>query len=234
MLQSVHVGDDADLVAAILDMHSPGPRVLDMTYGHGGFWRHAPSSPRRVVGLDQRMCSGDLDVATTHDIESLSLVAGDFTALPFGADSFDAVTFDPPFITSGVMAERYTTFAKPDYEELLRSVAGASREAFRTLSAGGVAVLKAMDWVDGRTVWHWLSDDMTTIWNAAGFRKVDAFVTIRPTSYRKPTIERQSHSKRAHLHFLVFRKPQRKKRTQDLQSAKTPMLSSSSVGGTLA
>ncbi len=206
MIQSVHIGDDAELVRDILDLYARGPRVLDMTYGHGGFWRYARSSERTVIGLDKRIGTDAIDQERKPELVT-KLVAGDYLALPFADRSFDAVTFDPPFIThpgnGSKMADRYTSF--DTYDELLDSCAGARDEALRVLVAGGVAVVKCMDWVEGRTVWRWLHFDLMCSWTSTSrFRLVDLLINARPTSLRNPNVQRQTHAKRAHTYFLVF------------------------------
>ena len=75
----------AEIVAGMLRVLYPDARtVLDATHGNGRFWDGAASA--RVTGLD-------LDRTREPD------VVGDFRGLPFRADAFDVVIFDPPYHT---------------------------------------------------------------------------------------------------------------------------------------
>ena len=80
ILQSVFAGTNADLIAAVAPIYLTGS-VLDTTYGKGRWWdRYQP------------------DPFTFHDLE---LDGVDFTALPYEANSFDTVCFDPPYVPAG-------------------------------------------------------------------------------------------------------------------------------------
>jgi hypothetical protein len=87
ILPSVFVGTNADLMAAVAPFYLTGS-VLDVTYGNGdtagGWWR--------------RFTPPDF---AYHD---LALDGVDFRALPHGADEFDTVCFDPPYVHSGTAA----------------------------------------------------------------------------------------------------------------------------------
>ena len=213
MIQSVFVGDDANVVDDLLSTHARGPRVLDMTYGHGGFWRNARALEHAVTGLDKRAGTDAID-RERKPANVTTLVAGDFTALPFANASFDVVAFDPPFMThpgnGSVMVDRYTAYAT--YEELLASCAGARDEARRVLKPRGVAIVKCMDWVEGRTRWRWLHYDLMRSWTSTSrLRLIDLVVNVRPTSLRHGDVHRQAHAKRAHTYFLVFGVVQRRR-----------------------
>jgi hypothetical protein len=81
ILSSVFTGTNAELIAAVAPYYLTGS-VLDVTYGEGKWWdRYRPDS------------------FTFHDLEKVDGV--DFRALPHEARAFDAVTFDPPYVTSG-------------------------------------------------------------------------------------------------------------------------------------
>lgn len=80
ILGSVFTGNNAQLIAAVAPLYLQGS-VLDVTYGRGKWWdRYTPPH------FDY------------HDIE---LDGVDFRALPHDDESFDAVTFDPPYVPEG-------------------------------------------------------------------------------------------------------------------------------------
>jgi hypothetical protein len=77
---SVQVGDNADLIATLAPLYLTGS-VLDVTYGQGGWWRRFTPDP-----------------FVAHDLTTDGV---NFTDLPHPDGSFDAVTFDPPYIPQG-------------------------------------------------------------------------------------------------------------------------------------
>ena len=95
-MQSVFIGSNSELVTRILHLHRSGPRVLDVTFGHGRFWgRDSLVGPGqenyRVVGLD-------LPMGTFADRELLArfpqvegVVEGGYTALRVASGMFDVV-----------------------------------------------------------------------------------------------------------------------------------------------
>ena len=139
MIQSVYIGDDAELVPALLDLHRAGPIVLDSTWGHGGFWRDVTSSrevDRLIVGIDRRMNTDELTLGGPSGERAALLMEGDYTDLPFRDDVFDAIVYDPPFLTRGgddsVMKARYGSF--DTYADLMESIALARDEFQRVLT----------------------------------------------------------------------------------------------------
>jgi hypothetical protein len=88
LLGSVFVGSNADLVAAIAPLYLTGS-ILDVTYGEGKWWGKFQPDP-----------------FTFHDLEKVDGV--DFRNLPHEARAFDAVTFDPPYVTSGGTATSHS------------------------------------------------------------------------------------------------------------------------------
>jgi hypothetical protein len=81
LVPSVIHGNNADLIAAIAPLYLAGRQVLDVTFGEGKWWkRYRP------------------DQFTFHD---LKLDGVDFTELPYPAQSFEVVCYDPPYMTYG-------------------------------------------------------------------------------------------------------------------------------------
>ena len=203
MIQSVYIGDDAELIPLVLDLHRAGPLVLDATWGHGGFWRttnpDAPNS-RELIALDRRMATGEISPAG-----SASFVAGDFTRLPFRDGIFNAILFDPPFLTRGgdqaLMKRRYGSF--DTYEDLIAAITRARDEFHRVLRIDGVIVFKIQDFPEGR-IRKWSHIDAANIWTKV-FRLDDLIVKVATTNLRTTAIRQQQRSKSAHTFFMVFR-----------------------------
>lgn len=129
--------------AAELGVFAEGARVLDMTYGRGGWW-----SLFRPADL------------TGHDLYRGDGV--DFRRLPYDDASFDVVTFDPPYVErSGRPGrgsakvddylDRYGLDRAPSsFLELWSLIAGGLDEAARVLKPGGKLLVKCMAYQSGR------------------------------------------------------------------------------------
>lgn len=209
MIQSVYIGDDANLIQILLDLHSrgPGTKILDATFGHGGFWRGTESltAGREIIGLDMRMATGELTTLAGSRGFERTLVAGDYHNLPFGRNTFDVVLFDPPFLTGGGENQRmkkwYTTF--DSYEDLMISLQRARDEFARVLKPKGFVIMKSMDWTEGSRR-RWMHIDAVNLW-AGPFRLDDLIVKVAAQNMRNPGWKRQERSRAAHVYFLVFR-----------------------------
>ena len=193
VLQSVQVGDNADLIAAVAPIYLTGS-VLDVTYGRGTWWR---TFRPHIFGA--------------HDIATDGV---DFRHLPYADDTWDAVTFDPPYVESGSRA----TSSRPDF--LHRYGLGIEREDrtkpddVRGAMLEGVAeccrvarrfvLVKAMEYVAGPR-FHDVPTAVVNRAGAEGWQLWDRIVHHTGGGigggYRIRTVKR---AQRAHSYLLVF------------------------------
>lgn len=139
-LFSVETGTSAQTIAKIFDILLPDARtVLDMTYGHGGFWtKTTKPSGLTVTGNDLNPDRGRDSV-------------GDFYALDYPDNSFDVTVFDPPWHTNSgrgkpsVMAARFGSFET--MEDLIEAVTMGIMEAKRV--ARLAVIVKCQDHIHG-------------------------------------------------------------------------------------
>ncbi|WP_314154185.1 class I SAM-dependent methyltransferase [Rouxiella badensis] len=112
--------------------------ILDMCCGSRMFWFDRADS--RAVFVDIRAESHTLCDGRHLEIKP-DLVA-DFRALPFAADSFQVVVFDPPHLThcgpNGWQGKKYGILSKSWRDDLKQGFA----EAFRVLKPNGVLIFK--------------------------------------------------------------------------------------------
>lgn len=117
------------------------PPVLDVCCGSRMMW--FDGKDRRALFIDKRqerhaMPNGRSDAVIAPD------VVADFTALPFAAESFRLVVFDPPHVNAsrtgprGRIRKIYGTLPN-DWVSLLR---GGFAECFRVLQPHGLLVFK--------------------------------------------------------------------------------------------
>lgn len=113
--------------------------ILDMCCGSRMFWFDR-ADPRVVFG-DIRRESHILSDGRALEVQPDIVL--DFRALPFAAETFAMVVFDPPHLTrageNGWQRKKYGCLDKSSWRDNLRS--GFS-EAFRVLKPGGTLIFK--------------------------------------------------------------------------------------------
>lgn len=182
-----------------------GARVADVTYGKGVFWRRIPDG--------------------YYDLLASDLTDGtDCRDLPYAPESLDCVVFDPPYMhTPGGTAhdghQNYEQYYKNNtaasdkkyHEAVLDLYFTAADEAWRVLRAGGIYVVKCQDEVcanQQRLTHVEIINELTS----KGFVVEDLFVVIRKSAPGVSRMLRQAHARKNHSYFLVFLKPQGRRR----------------------
>jgi hypothetical protein len=154
-LESVWYGEeDAELVEQLLGFYPRAePRlILDATINGGRFWRR---SVRPVVGLDL-------------DSRHRPTICADNAAMPFGADVFDVVIYDPPHIPNqgrDQSKDFNTRFglgarsAKENGYSFSHTFPAFMAEAWRVLVQEGVLFCKITDYVHNHR-YQWAHVDL--------------------------------------------------------------------------
>jgi SAM-dependent methyltransferase len=121
------------------------PAVLDVCCGGRSFWFDHKDS--RALFMDRRRETWTVDIGTPGTIGRKPLVIdpdilADFTDIPFPAESFSLVVFDPPHIQReqplGVFTKKYGCL-NGDWREMLRL---GFAECFRVLKPNGTLIFK--------------------------------------------------------------------------------------------
>ena len=122
---------------ARLDLIRREDRTLDITYGYGTFWN--VWRPDHLDGCDINPEKSPIGYPV------------DYNALPFEAQSYDVVVFDPDYKLTGTpwntggMDERFGTDIKKNWRDRMANICGGAREAARV--ADRVVLVKCQDQV---------------------------------------------------------------------------------------
>lgn len=183
--------------AMILDMRELGyikntDMVLDPTYGRGKWWTH---------WQPDRFCFSDIKTGV------------DFRALPYESNTFDVVTFDPPYVAVG---GRTTSTIKGFLNAYGLGVAPKSvrgvhylmteglREVYRVLKPNGYCFFKSMNYVSGGKYQPAAYNALNTAIKM-GFILADEFVHLREPG-PQPEHIKQRHGRANFSHLFILQK----------------------------
>jgi hypothetical protein len=206
---SAHAGGNAALFPRILALHvPPGATIADVTHGQGVFWQQVPEGRYRLLASD---------LATGTDCR----------ALPYAADSIDALVLDPPYMegllrpaqatrggqgSHGALRSYYAAGgegAAPGggrwHQAVLDLYLAAAAEARRVLRDHGILIVKCQDEVSANRQ-ELTHVQIVTGLAALGFYARDLFVLVRDNRPGVARLLRQVHARKNHSYFLVFQK----------------------------
>jgi hypothetical protein len=180
--------------------------TLDPTYGRGNWWK--------LWRPDTLIC---------HDLYNLDGI--DFRQLPEPDECFDAIAYDPPYVSVGGrkttsmpgMHDAYGLTAAPRTPaELQTMIDDGLKEMMRVLKPGGVCLVKCQDYVSSGKLWIGTHHTLTHALDV-GFRCVDRFEHIgtpRPQPKRKRADGervRQHHARRNLSTLFVLERPKQRR-----------------------
>lgn len=183
---------NAELIA---DCHRLGyvkdsDRVLDATYGRGIWWKQWKPA-----------------ALTTH--------TDDFLQLPYPDRSFDAATYDPPYVSVGGRKtstlddfnDRYGLHHTPSSPAALQIVINDGLSAVSAkVKPRGVVLVKCMDYVSSGRLWLGTHYTLTHALNTLNMEVVDRLEHVgRPRP--QPSGRRQVHARRNLSTLFVLRNP---------------------------
>lgn len=200
-------GHDKDAIELLLRLHSsfPDPVVLDCTFGDGVMWKG---------------CNYQPDVKTDiRTLPKLDAVA-DFWYLPFAANSFEVIVFDPPHIPTEAVTERSS---KIWYDRYGITESGAGREgldviglfapflteARRLLVEGGLVLAKMADQVCHHR-YHWQQVGFINAVFEAKMTPCDMLIKENSAGHLiSSKWKNQMHLRKTHSYWIVVRNSHR-------------------------
>lgn len=211
LVLSAYQGTNDEVFPHVISMYvAPGSVVADVTFGKGVFWKDVPQNLYELRPTD---------VSTGVDCRDL----------PYDDKSIDCVVFDPPYMhtpggTAHVGHQNFENYYqnnqassdKKYHEAVLDLYYTAADEAFRVLKDGGIYIVKCQDEVcaNRQRLTH---VELINELALKGFVVEDLFVVVRRG---RPGVSRalvQAHARKNHSYFLVFIKPNGKKRWMGLK-----------------
>ena len=211
LIQSAHIGNNAELFPSILRLHVPkGSVIADVTYGKGVFWNN--------VNLEENEYT-----LNATDIEN----GVDCRDLPYDDESLDALVFDPPYMegfyrdkddqkagskSHSQISEYYSSGnesgsvnGKKWQEAVHEMYFQGSIEALRVIKNKGIFIVKCQDAVSANKQ-HMTHVEIINFCRKIGFYAKDLFVLVRHGKASASTIRTQKHARKNHSYFLVFQK----------------------------
>lgn len=179
--------------------------VADVTYGKGAFWRKVPEG--------------------VYDLRPTDILTGtDCRELPYGDGIVDCVVFDPPYMHTpggtahtdhqnfeGYYGNNRAASKKKYHEAVLDIYFSGAAEALRVLKGPGIYIVKCQDEVcaNRQRLTH---VEIINHLEGLGFVAEDLFVLVRANRPGVSRMLKQVHGRKNHSYFLVFLKPDGRKR----------------------
>lgn len=188
--------DQEEILVAILNLYV-GKKTFDcdLTYGDGKFYRHIPI-PKSIYDIQHK----------DHDVRPI-IEAG---VLP--EQSMMSIVMDPPFIIQArvnddnrsVIHKRYSSFSSE--QELKETYYELMQLAHRLLKVKGILVIKTQDTnYNGKQIWvHTIVERYA---QEIGFELEDLFIKTQDHVMLRATLSQQTHARKYHSYFYVYRKP---------------------------
>lgn len=192
--------DQDKILRDVIRLYNKGQAFdLDPTYSKGVMWRNLPKPTLKfdiapqLTNVRQASCDN----------------------LPLDSASIGSIMFDPPFMPTksvtnlGKIKTRFTSFAS--LEEMWALYRSALVEFWRILTPEGIVVFKCQDAVSsGKN--HFSHYEIEKYAREIGYEQLDLFVLGSKRVMISSTWKRQQHARKSHSYFLVFKKPEVKRR----------------------
>lgn len=190
--------NNSELIADVARLGYLDGMVLDPTYGKGNWW--TIYRPPRLACCD---------------IHGDGVMKVDFTDMPFEDNTFDAVAFDPPYVSvggrststiQGMHAAYGLTNAPTSPGGVQSLIEDGMKECVRVLRPGGYLLVKCQDYVSSGKLWEGTFYTQEYAKRHLGLETCERFEHYGPVRPQPPG-RRQVHARRNLSTLFVFRKP---------------------------
>lgn len=225
---SAYIDNNDEVFKDIMAMYVPkGSIVADVTFGQGVFWN-------KVNIQDYTILPSDLFLkpSVLSKFKELNPKDGiDCRCLPYTDSYLDALVLDPPYMesfyrrnkeqiggvgthdsfrqaySSGYCLESTSTAKYHDAVTEIYVQAGL--EGLRVLKDNGIFIVKCQDEVSANKQ-RLTHVEIITAFEQLGFYAEDIFVVVRTNKPVVSRVKNQTHARKNHSYFLVFRKRKEK------------------------
>lgn len=199
-LPSVWDGEDSVLLEHMLSFYPrrEPERILDATVGGWRFWK---KSNRPLVGMDVKL-------------KNRPTVVGDNLNMPFRAETFDVVVYDPPHVPNqgkDKLKDFTSRFGlggrstKQNGYSFSHTFPPFLSEAYAVLKSEGILFCKVTDYVHDHR-YQWAHVDFIKAAESLGFVACDCIIKVRKGPIIDPKWKTAHHSRRQHSYWIILRK----------------------------
>jgi hypothetical protein len=195
--------NNAALIADVARLGYLDGMVLDPTYGKGNWWK---------IYEPEVLMKSDI----MHDVPGGVMGGIDFTDLPWVDNMFDAVAFDPPYVSvggrkttglAGMHSAYGLTNAPTTPLGVQEQIYAGLTECTRVLKPRGYLLVKCQDYISSGKLWPGVHYTTQYSMIYCRLELIDKFEHLAKTSRAQPGGRRQVHARRNLSTLLVFRKP---------------------------
>lgn len=196
--QALIEGNNSDLIAEVAKLYAQGdPKIADLTYGKGVFWRQCPDL--RVFG---------------SDLLTVPKRPHSFTDLPYRDATFDIAVLDPPYIhspgnhqTDARYQNRATTKGMLWRDLRQQLYIPGMKEAMRVVKPdGGQVWVKCKDQVQSG-LQRWCHVELCHDALALGLYPRDLFILVATSRTSSTRWSVQHHARKPHSYLWIFERP---------------------------
>lgn len=224
VIVSAHLDNNDKVFSDILSLYVPkGATIADVTFGQGVFWNKVNLEEYNLLLSDLYLKDDTKKRFPNHNIAN----GIDCKNLPYNNVSIDALILDPPYMEGFYRREKshiggigsHSSFRKAYssglcaegglrgkyHEAVIETYVRAAIEAYRVLRNEGIFIVKCQDEVSANKQ-RLTHVEIISACEQMGFYTEDIFIVMRSNAPVVSRLKHQTHARKNHSYFLVFKK----------------------------